>query len=471
MKKCLIVYYLLTLINGYGQVIKCGDVLYKDYLYRKYPGLEDLAPRPENAGMARSNIVYKIPVVVHIVYNTNEENLSDAIVKNQIAILNKDYRRLNADAANTRPEFKPVAGDAMIEFELAQIDPDGKPTAGITKTKTSKKSFFDFDILLFLRAALECGVDFNDPASIEANQACLEAFFEKNGVNFENIYDSIDNVKYSDKGGIDSWNQKKYLNIWVCNLSVEIFGQTTPFLLGFAYPPVGAPLFPKESLPEGYEKNDGVVIHYQVFGKNNPAVGVLKDLNGEGRTCTHEVGHYLGLRHIWGDGDCSVDDGIADTPDAIDNSQPTDGTVPDCGKLHLNNTCTESTGPQLPDMIENYMDYSRESCMNMFTNGQINMMRSMLEGPRAELIGLQASTDDANADRFSVYPNPATNFIQFKNLKENAQITIYAFDGRFVKTFTSDNNGQCNVKHLKTGLYIARIEAKSGNSFYRFIKE
>lgn len=471
MKKILLLCTLFLAGHAFGQFMKCGDVLYKNYLFSKYPNLKELVPRPEDALASRSQTLYKIPVVVHIVYNSNAQNISDALINSQIATLNNDFRRLNADAANTRDIFKPIAGDAMIEFELAKVDPDGKPTTGITRTKTNKASFFELDLLLFFQASIACDVDFTDPTSIEENAECLQEFFEMNGVNFENIFESINNVKYTDKGGIDPWNQKKYLNIWVCNMAVDLLGQSTPFILGFAYPPVGAPLFPEGSLPDGYEKDDGVVIHYQVFGKNNPALDQLKDLNGEGRTTTHEVGHYLGLRHIWGDGDCAVDDGIADTPDASDSSQPQDGTTPTCETLHMKNTCTEASGPELPDMIENYMDYSRESCMNMFTLGQINMMRSMLEGPRAELVGLQASTVDMAGKSPVVFPNPTTDLLSFENINGNASVSLYNNSGILVAKFTYERGKQINVSALNTGLYFAKVQVKDRVSFCRFIKQ
>lgn len=456
--------------QAWGQFFKCGDVLYKNYLFNKYPSLNEYIPRPENASFSRSQTVYTIPVVVHVVYNTNEQNVSDALIKSQIATLNSDFRRMNADAANTRDVFKPVAGDAMIEFELAQVDPDGKPTNGITRTKTNKASFFDLDVLLFIQASIACNVDFTDPASIEENAECLQEFFEMNGVNFDNIFESINNVKYADKGGVDPWNQKKFLNIWVCNMAVDFLGQSTPFLLGFAYPPVGAPLFPEGSLPDGYEKDDGVVIQYQVFGKNNPALGQLKDLNGEGRTTTHEVGHYLGLRHIWGDGDCTMDDGIADTPDASDSSQPQDGTTPTCETLHMKNTCTEASGPELPDMIENYMDYSRESCMNMFSLGQINMMRSMLEGPRAELVGLQASTGDIAVQSPLIFPNPTSNSISIDNINGNAKVSLYNNSGILMAKFNYEAGKQYSISELNAGLYYAKVQVGDRVTFCRFIK-
>lgn len=141
------------------------------------------------------------------------------------------------------------------------------------------------------------------------------------------------------------------------------------------------------------------MIHYQAVGSNNPLVGVLDNTVDRGRTATHEVGHYLGLRHIWGDGDCTMDDGVSDTPDADDNAgQQCDWTK---------NTCTESTGAEFPDMIENFMDYAADSCMNMFTNEQIGIMRAVLEGPRIDLVAWSVANEEAILSaQIKLYPNP-----------------------------------------------------------------
>lgn len=460
---------LLLLFCSYtsqAQILKCGDDHYRKHLIQSYPGIEEHMHAPNDRNASRSSDVYRIPVVVHVVYNTNEENVSEAIIRSQIDILNQDFRRQNADASQTRAVFKGVAGDAMIEFYLADTDPNGNPTSGITRKKTNKKSFIEFDVFLLFQAAIACGVDFNDPVSIEENMECLQAFFEANGASFENILAGIDDVKYADKGGTDPWDQKKYLNIWVCNLALDVLGEQVPFVLGFAYPPVGAPLFPPGSLPEGYEVNDGVVIHYPVFGINNPGIGSLAGLNDKGRTCTHEVGHYLGLRHIWGDGDCTVDDGISDTPDADDSSQAEDPTIT-CESLFTKNTCSEIT-TELPDMIENYMDYSKESCMNMFSQGQINMMRSMLEGPRAELVGLPASVQTEIEAPFVVYPNPAYNElnIELRGMDQH-QITLFDMMGKIVYQNPSGTT-KIDISGLTNGLYIVQLLGENQSFSTRF---
>ncbi|MGB1269388.1 MAG: M43 family zinc metalloprotease [Flavobacteriaceae bacterium] len=149
-----------------------------------------------------------------------------------------------------------------------------------------------------------------------------------------------DAMKKSSQGGVDPWDTSKYLNIWVCNIGGGI--------LGYA------------QFPGGSAATDGVVNSPQYFGRTGTATAPFN----LGRTATHEVGHFLNLRHIWGDGGCGVDDFVSDTPesDASNGGCATNHTS--CGTL---------------DMVQNYMDYSDDSCMNLFTQGQKSRMRSVLE--------------------------------------------------------------------------------------------
>lgn len=303
-------------------------------------------------GQQKSGPLYKIPVVVHVVYMSPEENLPDSLIFQQIQVLNQDFRRLNPDTVLTRSEFKPTAADAGIEFFLANIDPQGNPTTGITRTAGQPSGFLP-------------------------------------------IYDPFtDNVKKSALGGKDPWPPSRYLNVWVCNL-LNGFG-----VLGYAYPPAGTPPnWPADSAPAD-STVQGVVIHFPVFGPNNPAAtGPLTSVN-RGRTLTHEVGHFLGLRHIWGDGGCAEDDGLADTP-------PSDS---DAGQVcdYTKNTCPPLSGADLPDQIENYMDYAADSCMNMFSQQQVSAMHFILENYRKPLYesGNQMEVNALSPAELNVFPNP-----------------------------------------------------------------
>ncbi|MEL6941889.1 MAG: M43 family zinc metalloprotease, partial [Bacteroidota bacterium] len=245
----------------------------------------------------------EIPVVVHVLYNDKEDtNISDDLIYSQIEVLNQDFRRLNQDTINTPEIFQSVAGDIGIQFCLANVDPNGFATNGITRTFTNISSFA-----------------------------------------------ADDKMKFDDLGGKTAWNSKYYLNIWVCDLSNGT--------LGYA------------QFPGGPVETDGLVIDYANFG-----VFESDDIPyNRGRTTTHEVGHWLNLKHIWGDGDCEVDDFVEDTPSAAHPNYANG----ECS-FPLINSCVE-TSNDLPDMFQNYMDYSADNCMNLFTKGQSVRMRSLFQ--------------------------------------------------------------------------------------------
>jgi Pregnancy-associated plasma protein-A len=248
-----------------------------------------------------------IPVVVHVVYRTEEENISDAQVKSQIDALNRDYRAKNSDKSKAPAAWRPLLVDSKVQFTLATKDPSGKRTSGITRTATTTASFRP-----------------------------------DNG------------VKSRRRGGVAPWPTDRYLNFWVCNLGDG--------LLGYA------------QFPGGPAATDGVVILYTAFGTQ----GTAKAPYNKGRTATHEVGHFLNLRHIWGDrNDCSGNDFIADTPPA----QQANFGKPKFPHITCHN------GPN-GDMFMNYMDYVDDAAMVMFTTGQIARMNAALAGPRKKLAGL-----------------------------------------------------------------------------------
>ncbi len=163
-----------------------------------------------------------------------------------------------------------------------------------------------------------------------------------------------DNVKFTADGGDDAWPADSYLNFWVCNLGAS--------LLGYA------------QFPGGPDATDGVVIHYNHVGYND--AGYPYHL---GRTATHEVGHWLNLRHIWGDDtNCTGTDLVADTPNQKVNTWG-------CPSYPETDMCS----PDAPGiMFQNYMDYTDDPCMNMFTEGQKNRSSALFElgGTRYSLV-------------------------------------------------------------------------------------
>jgi Pregnancy-associated plasma protein-A len=248
--------------------------------------------------------IMTIPVVVHVIYNTPEQNISDAQIKDQIAVINRDFRAKNPDRKSIPPPFKGFLGDAKLAFRLAVRDPDGNPTNGITRTHTDVE-LFDLD----------------------------------------------DTMKFSSTGGADAWPSDRYLNIWVCTLR----------RLGYA------------QFPGGPANTDGVVINYKAFG----TIGTAERPYHKGRTATHEIGHWLNVLHIWGDDDngCHRSDNVEDTPNQA-GSNKGKPTFP-----HI--TCNNDPHG---DMFMNYMDYTDDDIMCMFTKGQCGRMFAALDGPRAALM-------------------------------------------------------------------------------------
>jgi hypothetical protein len=158
-----------------------------------------------------------------------------------------------------------------------------------------------------------------------------------------------DAMKFSSQGGSDAWPASDYLNFWVCDLGSS--------LLGYA------------QFPGGPANTDGVVCNYTATGNTGTAQAPF----ALGRTATHEIGHWLNLRHIWGDGGCGASDFVDDTPDS-------DGPNFGCA---LGSVACGST-----DMVQNYMDYSDDACMNLFTQGQSDRMNALFlpGGARASLL-------------------------------------------------------------------------------------
>lgn len=274
----------------------------------------------KNKLLAADRGVIRIPVVVHVVYNTPEQNISDEQINSQMEVLNQDFRRLNADIQKVPDVFQGLIGDTRIEFVLASTDPRGNPTNGIVRVST--------DVTEFTSAS--------------------------------------DNVKFTDEGGSDAWPTDRYLNIWVCPLAE---------LLGYA------------QFPGGPAETDGVVVNYEAFGTTGTAAAPF-DL---GRTATHEVGHWLNLYHIWGMGD---DNAGCDGTDEVDDTPTQAGPNRGCPEFpHV--TC--NNGPN-GDMFMNYMDYVDDSCMHMFTIGQVQRMDACLQGLRSSFLVYEVTGADLTVE-------------------------------------------------------------------------
>ncbi len=235
--------------------------------------------------------IVTIPVVVNVLYKTAAQNISDAQIASQIAVLNADFGASNSDYSKTPTDFQSVrSGDTKVRFVLA----------GTVRKATTKSSFR-----------------------------------------------TDDSMKKTARGGINPTNPSTTLNIWVCNLSGGI--------LGYA------------QFPGGSSATDGVVLDDNATGKTGTAAAPY----GLGRTATHEVGHWLNLRHIWGDATCG-NDFVGDTP----QHQTSNGGCPTFPKY---GSCSAT----VPMMTMNYMDYTYDACMYMFTFGQSERMTATFSSSRA----------------------------------------------------------------------------------------
>ncbi|MFO7448076.1 MAG: M43 family zinc metalloprotease [Ignavibacteriaceae bacterium] len=262
-------------------------------------------PEPEPDG------IYRIAVVVHVIHHGEPVgegyNLSVERIERQIEILNEDFRRKEGTGGfNDHPD----GTDTKIEFMLAKTSPDGQPTNGITRVNK----------------------------------------------------DTVENpILYGDKFNhfafYGYWDPELYINIWLDPLPEDLID----IVLGEATGP-DTDLPGHELLLDGEPKmSEGIIINSYHFGESNKSA----DYN-LGRTLTHEAGHYLGLLHLWGSGDCETNDYCDDTPPVKRNTIGCPSPPP----LACNGQ---------PAMIENYMDFTPDRCMNIFTIDQTERMHYVLE--------------------------------------------------------------------------------------------
>ena len=313
-----VIVIMILLHNSMAQIRPhCGHVEYQKKLYSKYPGLhkgveqlESLIKKKKfNRESAQKNgmSTYIIPVVFHVIYRTSVQNISDEKILDQLKIINEDYQSLNKDTVNIPEEFKSVQGNMNIQFCLATRDALGRVSTGINRIYTNRSGF--------------------------------DVFSDQDDRNLKSL---------------SYWPSDQYLNVWIVNLLDEYLGYAT---------------FPSTSNFSDLDYEvphwlDGVVLSYKVVGNSSNSLRYNK-----GRSATHEIGHWLGLYHNWGDAPCG-NDYVEDTP--LQDSANISMLPNDC--VHY----SYCTGIKQLDMANNYMDYSPDACMNMFTKGQSERMNIVM---------------------------------------------------------------------------------------------
>jgi len=246
-------------------------------------------------------------------------------------------------------------------------------------------------------------------------------------------FSTNDGVKSSTTGGSNAWPSNQYLNIWVCNMSGGI--------LGYA------------QFPGGAAATDGVVIGYTCFGTTGTAQAPFN----KGRTATHEVGHWLNLRHIWGDATCG-NDLVTDTP--VHNTSNYG-----CPSHPRSNSCGTSA-----EMFMNYMDYVDDACMQMFSNGQKARMQALFVsgGARASLAtspGCSGTTGGGSTPAYCAATGSNTQYEWISNVKFNTINNTSTGSGGY-SNFTSISS----IVNKGTAYTLTLTPAFAGTAYTEYFK-
>jgi hypothetical protein len=297
-----------------------------------------------NQRLVDPNGLITIPVVFHVIYRPNHSigigtNISLAQIQSQIDVLNEDFSRTNSDAANTPIPFQSKASNPQFAFKLACVDPNGNSTNGVTRTAAAQNKYW---------------------------------FWQNE-------------MKRAITGGHDAWPTDRYLNVWVVpaldDLDIST-GVTQPITLFSSDPNTDGIAIRSDCTGRGPDFSFKEVTIYDTFNRE-----IRNFKFNLGRTLTHEIGHWLNLVHIWGPNNggvlgqtCSDSDECDDTPNQL---SPSD--YPYYIKHFPDVSC--NNGPD-GDMFMNFMDYSDDKDMNLFTNGQKIKMRAVFQpgGPRQGFI-------------------------------------------------------------------------------------
>ena len=326
-----------------------------------------------------------IPVVFHILHLNGSENISDAQIQSAMSILNQDFRKLNSDTSQIVSQFKSLAADCNIEFKLANRDPDGKCTNGITRHYDAKTNW------------------------------------------------TVDPSYY-----VYTWPPSKYLNVYVVKTMQS-------GAAGYTYLPGTVP-----------PSIDAIVILHNYVGK----IGTGNNFGS--RSLTHEVGHWLGLSHIWGNtnnpGVACGDDGVSDTPITK-------------GHSNCNLANAISCTPNVVENIQNYMEYS--FCSRMYTIGQSNRMNGILASTVADR-NILVSASNMTATGI-VNPNyncaPKADFVSmvpFACESNTIAFTDHSYNGTVNNWFWSSPAAQ-NTSTLQNGILtftasgLQPVKLKVGN--------
>lgn len=390
-----------------GQAIRC-DIdrrLILDESDSRYHHFISLVKEWKAGAAYHNRTITYLPVVIHVVADQPYMPVSEAQVLHQLDVLNADFAGMGENVPRINDEFVPLVADAQIRFCLAKTDPLGQPTSGITFTRT----------------------EINDIA-LQTGQGGRIA------------------IHYDQLGGKTGWDPSRYINIWV--------GEYGDILGSASFP--GMASFPEEI---------GLVIDIRHFGSIGDAGGT-GFYNG-GHTLTHEMGHFFGLKHIWGQGfdtTCDDSDDIEDTPNAS-------GPHYDCPS-DVQMSCGTS------NMYQNFMDFTDDRCLAAFTHDQVSMMQAAQQlfypalpvegGCQAYAAGYSQWYDDLvwSFDQYS-----ATYVIyNVDGWMQQKNIFVYSADGKLVQQgqWNEEWSYLLDLNNAGAGVYFVRMES-GGEDFVRKI--
>ncbi len=289
---------------------------------------------------------YTIPVIVHVIHGGQAvgtfPNIAQGQINSQITVLNQDFSGTGLNVGNCPSVFTSLISNTGVSFCLAQKDPNGVTLAepGIDRINYISKGWNN-----------PAGAAYNTPATFQAY------------------------VNGTIKPG-SIWDPTKYMNIWITDENAATG------LLGYATFPAGTTLTGMSNL--GTATTDGLWCWARAFGSNSIFPGGTYDpIYNKGRTATHEIGHWVGLRHIWGDDGtaCTGSDFCNDTPNQADENYG-------CPNFATNTSCSNAG-----DMAMNFMDYTDDPCMYMFTNDQnTRIQTAMSQGTYRSQLSTSAAT-------------------------------------------------------------------------------
>lgn len=338
-------------ISGKSDAIDHDSLQFIDAL-RAYESAGHLQPRSEKW----------IQVVIHVVTNDPYDiNYAEAV--QQIDVLNRDFAGAGENVIKLPKEFEHLVSDTGIRFCLADTDPEGNPTSGITYTQTNIQ-----------------------------------------GIALQRDFNGRYVLYYDQLGGKTGWDPERYINIWIAS-----FGNG---LIGYASLP-GTASYPEET---------GIVIDPAAFGSLGPDMPFMD----RGHTLTHEMGHYLGLLHIWGSGnnDCEDSDEIDDTPNAA-------GPYLGCPE-GMQSSCGEN------NMYQNFMDLTDDRCLAAFTHGQAARMNATVDLFYPDLIANAPCIEQANEfdawwdELVWAYDNRSGEYVVYsvEDFQNEIVIDVFSTDGR-----------------------------------------